>query len=124
MGDPRARKGRRLAGWGGGAKSHTGRRAKWVGIVNAHGDDGVGNSPRRWPQAPSRQWKDVSIFITMSFELDRRTVGSVANFAGMDKMSIAYKEAGGREGRSANRWEDRRIFVFGRVPGNICSVRE
>lgn len=34
--------------------AQAGERSEWV--VNGHGDDDVGNSGRKWPQAPFWQW--------------------------------------------------------------------
>lgn len=43
---------------------------------------------------PFSSGKDVSIFTSMPFDLDRRTAELIANFAGIGMMIIAYEEAG------------------------------
>lgn len=46
-------------------------------------------------------WKDVLINTAMYFDLDKRKMESFANFAGIDILAIAYKEAGQRRGSGA-----------------------
>ena len=44
---------------------------------------------------PFGNGKDVATFTAMAFDLDKRTAELAANFAGIDILAIAYKEAGG-----------------------------
>lgn len=40
--------------------------------------------------------KDMSIVTAISFDIDKRATESVANFAGIDILTIAYKDASER----------------------------
>lgn len=94
-----------MVGRGGETRSGTGRGAEREGEVNGHDNKDVSNSARRWPQAPFQQREGRVDFHCDVIRPDRITAESIANFAGIDLMTIAYKEAGGG-GREAKerRW--------------------
>lgn len=77
-------------------------------------------------KSPFSRGKDVPTFTAMTFVLDKKAAESVANFAGIHIMAIAYKEAGRREGwvgQSANRRADQILLTF-RFLGDFYNVNE
>lgn len=61
---------------------------------------------------PFSSEKGVSMFTSTSFDLDRRTAESVVNFAGIDIMTIVYREDVGGDGGGEGALIDERIAVF------------
>lgn len=71
--------------------------------------------------------KDVSTFTAIPFDLVKKTVEAIANFAGIDTTTIAYKgtvRRGEREGRSADQRSNRSLSTFGLFLVDFCNVYE
>lgn len=74
----------------------------------------------RWAKAPLGSGKDLSIFTIMYFHLLKTAVESVANFAGIETLTIAYKEAGRGEEEWGDRRADKRLLIFSWSLGHVC----
>lgn len=88
-----------------------------MGELKGYGDDNKGKFVCRWPQAPFQQWQELVDLYRDSIRPGYENHGICRELAGMDLVTIAYKEAEDKEG-------GREAVLIGGVPGVIFNAHE